>query len=68
MALDATAQGTWGCLPELYPGALELVTSGKIALRPFIETFSLDEGPEVLRRVADHEAERRAILVPHQSD
>jgi 6-hydroxycyclohex-1-ene-1-carbonyl-CoA dehydrogenase len=68
MALDATAQGTWGCLPELYPGALELVTSGKIALRPFIETFPLDEGPEVLRRVADHEAERRAILVPHPRD
>lgn len=64
MAFDATAQGTWGCLPELYPDALELVTSGKIALRPFIETFPLSQGPDVIRRVADHEVERRAILVP----
>ncbi|MDH3271514.1 MAG: 6-hydroxycyclohex-1-ene-1-carbonyl-CoA dehydrogenase [Gemmatimonadota bacterium] len=67
MAFDATAQGTWGCLPELYPEALELVTGGKIALKPFIETFPLHEGPEVLRRVADHEMDRRAILVPDAS-
>jgi 6-hydroxycyclohex-1-ene-1-carbonyl-CoA dehydrogenase len=64
MAYDATAQGTWGCRPELYPEALELVTSGRITLHPFIERFPLEDGPEVLRRVADHEIERRAILVP----
>ena len=64
MALDATAQGTWGCLPELYPGALELVTSGRIALRPFVEIHPLSDGPEVVRRVADHEIRNRAILVP----
>jgi len=64
MAFDATAQGTWGCKPELYPAALELVTSGKIALRPFIETFPLSDGPEVIKRVADHQIERRAILTP----
>jgi len=64
MAFDATAQGTWGCLPELYPDALELVTSGKIALKPFIQTFPLSQGPDVIRRVANHEVDRRAILVP----
>jgi 6-hydroxycyclohex-1-ene-1-carbonyl-CoA dehydrogenase len=64
MAYDARAQGTWGCRPELYPEALELVTSGRITLRPFIERFPLVEGPEVLKRVADHEIDRRAILVP----
>lgn len=68
MAYDATAQGTWGCLPELYPGALELVTSGKIALRPFVETHPLSDGPEVIRRVADHEVAQRAILVPDRDD
>jgi len=66
MAFDATAQGTWGCKPELYPEALELVTSGKIALRPFIETFPLADGPSVIRRVADHEIGPRAILTPDQ--
>ena len=64
MAFDATAQGTWGCRPELYPAALELVTSGRIALRPFVETHPLSDGPGVLDRVADHRIHRRAILVP----
>jgi 6-hydroxycyclohex-1-ene-1-carbonyl-CoA dehydrogenase len=64
MAFDATAQGTWGCRPELYPAALELVTSGRIALRPFVETHPLSDGPAVLDRVADHHIHRRAILVP----
>jgi len=64
MAFDATAQGTWGCRPELYPPALELVTRGKISLKPFIETHSLSQGAEVLERVAAHDVGKRAILVP----
>lgn len=67
MAYDATAQGTWGCRPELYPEALDLVTSGRVTLHPFIERFPLEQGPEVLRRVADHDIDRRAILVPDGS-
>ncbi|MGE5176922.1 MAG: 6-hydroxycyclohex-1-ene-1-carbonyl-CoA dehydrogenase [Hyphomicrobiales bacterium] len=64
MAFDATVQGTWGCRPELYPDALRLVTSGRVTLKPFIERHSLGEGVDVLRRVADHELARRAILTP----
>jgi len=64
MAFDATAQGTWGCQPELYPAALELVTSGRVAVRPFVRTYPLTDGAEVLRAVADHEIDRRAVLVP----
>ena len=64
MAFDATVQGSWGCKPELYPEALALVTDGKIALRPFIETHPLTSGPQVLEDVAEHRLHRRAILVP----
>jgi 6-hydroxycyclohex-1-ene-1-carbonyl-CoA dehydrogenase len=64
MALDATVQGTWGCRPELYPDALALVTGHRIELRPFIELHPLSDGAGILRRAADHELERRAVLVP----
>jgi 6-hydroxycyclohex-1-ene-1-carbonyl-CoA dehydrogenase len=64
MAFDATIQGTWGCKPELYPAALELVTTGRVALGPFIERHPLAVGAEVLAQVADHRIARRAILVP----
>jgi 6-hydroxycyclohex-1-ene-1-carbonyl-CoA dehydrogenase len=64
MAFDATIQGTWGCKPELYPAALALVTQGRIALTPFVETFPLRDGADVLARVAEHQIARRAILVP----
>jgi 6-hydroxycyclohex-1-ene-1-carbonyl-CoA dehydrogenase len=64
MAFDATAQGTWGCKPELYPAALELLTSGKITLKPFIQTFPMSQAPDVVQQVADHRIDKRAILVP----
>lgn len=64
MAFDATAQGSWGCLPELYPAALELITNGRITLRPFVEIHPLEQGDQVLQQVAAHAIRRRAILVP----
>ena len=68
MAFDATARGTWGCRPDLYPEALALVTRGEIALRPFVRTYPLEEGPKILQAVADHRIDRRAILTPHSAD
>jgi 6-hydroxycyclohex-1-ene-1-carbonyl-CoA dehydrogenase len=65
MAFDATVQGTWGCRPELYPEALRLVTEGRVTLAPFIESHPLDDGLDVLRRVAEHQITKRAILVPN---
>ncbi len=64
MALDATAQGTWGCKPELYPDALRLVTSGAVAIEPFVEFHPLDDGVAILDAVAAHRIRRRVILTP----
>ena len=64
MAFDATAQGTWGCLPELYPAALDLVVRGRVTLKPFIETAPMSDAPAVLQQVADHARSRRVILEP----
>lgn len=64
MALDATARGNWGCPPERYPAALDLVLSGKVALAPYIEMHPLAEAPEVLAAVHRRELRRRAVLVP----
>ncbi len=64
MAFDATVQGTWGCKPELYPEALRLVTDGEITLKPFVRSFPMSDGPDVIQQVADHEIDKRAILVP----
>jgi 6-hydroxycyclohex-1-ene-1-carbonyl-CoA dehydrogenase len=64
MAFDATARGNWGCPPEQYPGALEMVLSGKVALAPYVELHALDEAPAVLEAVAKHSVRHRAILQP----
>lgn len=64
MAYDATLFGNWGCLPELYPKALELVLSGKVQIRPFIKRFALDEINEVIAASRAHEIKERPVLVP----
>jgi 6-hydroxycyclohex-1-ene-1-carbonyl-CoA dehydrogenase len=64
MAFDATIQGTWGCKPEFYPEALKLVIDNKITLKPFIQTYPMSQGPDILQQVADHKIDKRAILVP----
>jgi len=64
MAFDATARGNWGCPPEQYPAALQLVLDGKIALGPYVELHPLEEAPEILEAVSKHSLRRRAILKP----
>ncbi len=61
MAFDARALGNWGCPPEPYPAALDLVLDGKVQIKPFVETHPLDEINQRLRRGAqprDQEARR----------
>jgi 6-hydroxycyclohex-1-ene-1-carbonyl-CoA dehydrogenase len=68
MAFDATACGNWGCPPDQYPAALNLVLSGKVVIEPFVEQHSLDEAPEVLEGVHRHAFRRRVVLVPNGKD
>lgn len=64
MAFDATAFGSWGCPPELYPEAVDLVTSGRIDLRPFIRHMPLADIAEAFA-IADEAREAgRVILIP----
>ena len=64
MAFNATARGNWGCLPEYYPPALELVLSGKVSLGPFVKKFPLDQINEVFEMVHSRKIKERPIMVP----
>jgi len=64
MAFDARALGNWGCPPEQYPAALDLVLDGKVKLAPFVETHPLDQINHVFHAVHAREITRRAVLVP----
>ncbi|RKY19467.1 MAG: 6-hydroxycyclohex-1-ene-1-carbonyl-CoA dehydrogenase [Planctomycetota bacterium] len=64
MALDATAQGNWGCLPEHYPAIVELCLQGKVALLPFVEQRPLSTINETFQELHSASPSRRVILVP----
>jgi len=64
MAFHAQAIGNWGCLPEYYPAALDMVMDGKILMKPFIRQFPLSEINEVFTAAHAHEIAQRPILVP----
>ena len=64
MAFDARAIGNWGCPPESYPAALDLVLDGKVALAPFVEQHPLDDINRVFADVHGKAIKKRAILVP----
>jgi 6-hydroxycyclohex-1-ene-1-carbonyl-CoA dehydrogenase len=64
MAYHARALGNWGCPPELYPAALDLVLSGRIKLAPYVEKHPLKDINRIFEAVHHGELKRRAILVP----
>ena len=64
MAYHARALGNWGCPPELYPAALDMVLSGRINVAPFVEKHPLDEINQIFEAVHHGELKRRAVLVP----
>ncbi len=64
MAFHARVLGNWGCPPDLYPGALELIMDGKVKIAPFVEQRPLAEINAIFQAVHDGKFTRRAILVP----
>ena len=64
MALDATAQGNWGCLPEHYPAVVELVLSGAVRVQPFVEQRPLSAINEVFQEIHARKLSRRVVLLP----
>jgi 6-hydroxycyclohex-1-ene-1-carbonyl-CoA dehydrogenase len=64
MAFDARAEGNWGCLPELYPKALDLVLSGKVRIAPFIEKRPLDSINDTFQALRARKLLTRPVLVP----
>jgi 6-hydroxycyclohex-1-ene-1-carbonyl-CoA dehydrogenase len=64
MAYHARALGNWGCPPELYPAALELVMNGRVKVTPFVEKHPLSEINQVFEAVHAGAIKRRAVLIP----
>ena len=68
MAFDATARGTWGCLPEHYPAVVEQILDGRIHLDSFIEQRPMEQINEVFESLHRHEVKRRPILIPSRAE
>lgn len=64
MAFDAKIIGTWGCKPELYPEVVDLIASGKLQIKDFVETFPMSRINEVFSNTLEHKYEKRSVLVP----
>ena len=64
MAIDATVQGNWGCLPEHYPAILDLVLGGKVAVTPFVEHRPMSRVNQTFEDLRAHRVSKRVILIP----
>jgi len=64
MAFDAEIIGTWGCLPEYYPRALEMVLSKQIEIEPFVETRPMSTIRETFEEAHEGKLMKRIVLTP----
>lgn len=64
MAFDAKLIGTWGCKPELYPEVVDLIATGKLEIKDFVQTFPLSQINEVFKNTLAHKYDKRSVLVP----
>ena len=67
MALDARAEGNWGCPPEHYPEALEMVARGQVRIEPYVERRPMSNVNAALEDLRTHRTARRIVLVPENS-
>ena len=64
MAFDAKIIGTWGCKPELYSEVVELIASGKLDIKDFIQVFPMSRINEIFKNTLNHKYDKRSVLVP----
>ncbi|MFK5955699.1 MAG: 6-hydroxycyclohex-1-ene-1-carbonyl-CoA dehydrogenase [Planctomycetota bacterium] len=64
MAFDADAFGNWGCRPQYYAPALDLIREGKVLVKPFVKRFPMNEINDVLEDARHHRITQRPVLVP----
>jgi 6-hydroxycyclohex-1-ene-1-carbonyl-CoA dehydrogenase len=64
MAFDATARGTWGCLPEHYPAIVDAVLAGRVAVEPFTERRPLSSINRTFEDVHARRVKNRVVLIP----
>lgn len=64
MALDATVQGNWGCLPEHYPAVVDLCLAGAVKVEPFVERRPLASINATFAELHEKPLARRVVLVP----
>lgn len=64
MAFDAKLIGTWGCKPELYSEVVDLIASGKLDIKDFVQTFPMSKINEVFQNTLAHKYTKRSVLIP----
>lgn len=64
MAFDATVIGTWGCKPELYSDAIEMVADGRLKLKPFTRVRPMSDINDVFAQTLEHKIIKRTVLIP----
>lgn len=64
MAFDATARGTWGCLPKYYPAVVDLVTSGKVRVDSLTQRYPMSQINEIFEDLHAGKLTRRPVLIP----
>jgi 6-hydroxycyclohex-1-ene-1-carbonyl-CoA dehydrogenase len=64
MAFDAEIIGTWGCLPQHYPAALQMVFDGRIQVEPFVEIRPMSTIKETFEEAHAGKLAKRVVLTP----